>query len=199
MRLLSNMLLGIFLLSIAAPLSAGELIIYGGAQKPVTTFILSNFVDIDEDIEGDLGTTFGARYSVGRVIGFEQGIGYSPKFAKPGDKAFQTDSNLLIQSPGKIAPYGTVGIGLVRLWGDDIPTPSYPEKIASFAFGSVGSNFAINYGGGLKIRRLGGPLGINIDVRGYTLPGGKVNYKDQPAVDIPLSFIQVAAGLLFSW
>jgi len=202
MNFFSNILLGVFLLSIVAPLSAGELIIYGGTQKPVTTFFLpdqSLWGGVDEDIEGDFGSTFGIRYSAGRVIGFEQGIGYSPKFAKPGVKAFQTDSNLLIQAPGKVAPYGTVGIGLVRLWGEDIPTLSDPAKIASFVFGSAGSNFAINYGGGLKIRRLGGPLGINIDVRGYTLPGVKVNYVDQTAVDIPLSFIQTTAGLVFTW
>ena len=32
----------------------------------------------------------------------------------------------------------------------------------------IGTKFAINYGGGVKLRKLAGPLGFRIDARGYT-------------------------------
>ena len=190
---------GLFLLSIAIPLSAGELIVYGGAQKPgsLSWGDASPFV-IPGDLVGDFGGTFGIRYSAGRVIGFDQGFGYSPRFAKPGVRAFQMDSNLVIQIPGKIAPYGTVGIGYIRSWGQDNPRWDDPKEIAAFVF-SMGNNFALNYGGGLKVRRLFGPLGFNIDVRGYTLPGVKVVYEGQTVVDKSLRFVQTTAGLMVNW
>jgi hypothetical protein len=132
------------------------------------------------------------------VLFRSQSIGYSPQFAKPGVRAFQTDSNLLIQLPGKIVPYGTFGIGLVRSWGqDDFPTSLNPGEIAAFVF-SVGNNFAVNYGGGLKLRRLWGPLGINFDVRGYTLPGFEAateNFTTKKG----LTFVQTTAGLVITW
>ena len=72
----------ILLLSTAAPLFAGEVIIYGGSQKPgeVSWKAASNVIG---DLKGDFGGAFGIRYSAGRVIDFEQSIGYSPRFAKP--------------------------------------------------------------------------------------------------------------------
>jgi len=199
MKFLLQALTGIFLLLItASSLSAGEVIIYGGAQKPGELgWKDASLPAAVNDLAGDFGGTFGVRYSAGRVIGFEQGIGYSPRFAKPGVKAFQTDSNLLIQFPGKIVPYGTVGIGYVRSWGADIPSETDPKKIAAFAF-SMGNNFAINYGGGVKVRHLRGPLGINIDVRGYTLPSAEVASGDY-ATKKGLNFIQTTAGLVITW
>lgn len=194
MKFSVTVLMGIVLLFIAAPLTAGEAIIYGGSQKPgkISFPTPSGYID---DLKGDFGSTFGIRYSAGRVIGFEETIGFSPRFAKPGVRAFQMDSNLVIQSPGKIAPYVTVGIGFIRTWGSDndpidLDDPQLdPEKIAGFAF-SFGTNFALNYGGGLKIRRIAGPLGINFDVRGYRLP----NVRDND-----LKFIQTTLGAVITW
>ena len=198
-RLFLPILIGIIFLSIAASLSAGEVIFYGGAQKPgKLSWSDASPFEIVDDLKGDFGGTFGIRFSKGRAVGFEQGIGYSPQFAKPGVKAFQTDTNLIIQAPGKVAPYATAGIGLVRSWGqDDLPASSDPGEIAAFVF-SMGTNFAINYGGGLKIRRLAGPIGFNIDVRGYNLPGARVKLEEQ-STEKGLSFIQTTAGLVISW
>ena len=210
MKVLLSVLTGIFLLFIPASLSAGEVIIYGGMQKPGELRLSDDILslpeairDLFDDLKGDFGGTFGLRYSHGRVIGFEQSIGFSPRFAKPGLRAFQMDSNLVIQAPGNIVPYGTVGIGFVRTWGQDLP--SDPGEFAAFVF-NIGSNFAVNYGGGLKIRRLAGPFGLNIDVRGYTLPGvirevgfpgpgGDVSVTTQKG----LKFIQTTAGLVINW
>jgi hypothetical protein len=200
MKLFSRAMMAIFLLSIATPLFAGEMTIYGGAQKPgELRWANASPLEVGRDLVGDFGGTFGARFSAGRIIGFEQSIGYSPRFAKPGVKAFQTDTNLLIQARGNIVPYGTAGIGHVRTWGKDIPTHLDPEKIIAFVF-STGSHFAFNYGGGLKMRRLWGPIGFNIDVRGYTLPGFKIITHDENSItEKGLTFVQTTAGLTFSW
>ena len=199
MKSFSFMLTGIILLSITVSLSAGEVIIYGGAQKPGELgWSDASPLEVGSALKGDFGGTFGIRYSAGRVIGFEQGIGYSPRFAKSGVKAFQTDTNLLIQAPGKIVPYGTAGIGLVRSWGrEDFPSSLDPGEIAAFVF-SAGNNFAINYGGGLKVRRIAGPIGISIDVRNYSLPGVEKTV-DGYTTEKGLNFVQTTAGLVINW
>ena len=197
MKFLLRLLMGFFLTT--ACLSAGELIIYGGAQKPgAFGWANTSPFSVAEELIGDFGSTFGIRYSAGRVVGFEQSIGYSPRFAKSGVRAFQMDSNLVIQAPGNIVPYGTVVMGYIRSWGQDFPGTYDPKEIAAFVF-SMGNNFAINYGGGLKVRRLWGPLGINIDVRGYALPSVKAEFDGQPVTDKGLRFVQTTAGMVFTW
>jgi hypothetical protein len=99
------------------------------------------------------------------------------------------DSNLILQGKGKIAPYVTAGIGYAKAWGQDFPTTLDVQKIVAFAF-SYGNNLSVNYGGGLKLRRILGPLGFNVDVRGYTLPN---------AAQGNLNFIQTSAGVVISW
>jgi hypothetical protein len=189
MKIFSPILLVIFLLSAVASLSAGEVIFYGGTQKP-GKLSYSSATEAPKDLfDGDFGSTMGVRFSAGRMVGFEQNVSYSPKFGKSGVKAFQLDSNFVIQARGKIVPYATAGIGYVKSWGQDLPTDADPVKIAKFAF-SFGKAFSINYGGGLKLRRLWGPIGINVDVRGYTLPDVR---------DGNLFFIQTSAGMVISW
>jgi hypothetical protein len=190
MKKLSLVMLLIFVFSTVASLSAGDVIFYGGAQK-VGKVSFSEAESVpDTLLKGDFGGTLGVRISTGRILGFEQNISYSPEFAKPGLKAFQMDSNLILQAPGRFAPYASAGIGYIRSWGKDSlsSSPDFDEIVA-FAF-SFGSNFSYNYGGGLKLRKLIGPLGANVDVRGYTLPGVRNNN---------LSFIQTSAGLVISW
>lgn len=185
----SLMLLVIFLLSTVTSLSAGEAILYGGAQKPGKLSYAAATETADNLLDGDYGSTMGIRFSSGGVLGYEQNISYSPQFGKSGVKAFQLDSNLILQAPGKVVPYVTAGIGFVKTWGRDLPTDPSPMEIAAFAF-SFGKTFSINYGGGLKLRRLMGPIGLNVDVRGYTLPDVR---------DGSLHFIQTSAGLVFTW
>jgi hypothetical protein len=189
MKKFSPVLLVIFFLSTAASLSAGDIIFYGGFQKPGKISYSSATAVPENLLKGDFGGTLGIRFSSGRVIGFEQNISYSPRYAKPGVKAFQMDSNLVVQAPGKIVPYATAGIGFVKSWGADLPTDLNVAKIAAFAF-SFGSNFSVNYGGGIKVRKLCGPLGINVDLRGYTLPNVHSG---------TLNFIQTSAGAIVSW
>jgi hypothetical protein len=183
------LLCGVIFLSTVASLHAGEVILYGATQKP-GELTWSAATNVSNDLlKGDYGGTFGIRLSSRRKIGFEQNISYSPRFAKPGNKAFQLDSNLVLQVPGKITPYATAGIGHIRTWGQDYSADLNPLKIAASAF-NFGKKFSFNYGGGIKVRRILGPLGFNIDLRGYTVP----NVRDDE-----LSFLQTSFGAILSW
>ena len=86
-------------------------------------------------------------------------------------------------------PYATAGVGFIVTWGKEIQENSVPEEIAAAAF-SFGADFTYNYGGGIKLRRIAGPLGLNVDLRGYTVPNAR---------DGSLSFIQVGFGAVITW
>jgi hypothetical protein len=189
MRFPKVLMCAIVLLVTASSLYAGDVILYGGSQK-TGTLTLSSATDVPGDLlEGDFGGTMGGRFSAGRIIGFEQNFSYSPRFAKPGVKAFQMDSNLLVQAPGKFVPYATAGIGFITTWGQDLPSDLNPEDVAAFIF-NIGTKFSVNYGGGIKIRRLLGPVGFNVDVRGYTLPD---------VYNGSLNIIQTSVGAVITW
>ena len=174
----------------ATSMQAGEVVLYGGSQKPGNlTFDALSHVPGDL-LKGDWGSTFGARFSSGRVIGLEQNFSFSPEFAVSGVYAFQTDTNLLLQAPGSFAPYVTAGLGYLYTWGEDTyPEDLDPGKIAAYAF-NIGSAFSLNYGGGIKLRRMMGPMGFNFDIRGYTVPSAR---------DGALNFVQMSGGLVFTW
>ncbi|MDI9613721.1 MAG: hypothetical protein QM330_11850 [Acidobacteriota bacterium] len=179
----------VFVLSAASLLTAGEAVFYGGAQKPGKLTFDGASEAPQELLEGDFGATMGARFSGGSVLGFEQNISFSPRFAKQGVKAFQMDSNLILQVPGRVAPYATAGIGFIRTWSPDSDPEESLEDLAAAAFG-FGTKFTANYGVGIKLRRLLGPLGFNIDVRGYRIPNAR---------DGSLHFTQTTAGFVISW
>ena len=190
MKKLVLLLCVVFFLSFVSSLTAGEVILYGGFQKP-GELSWDAGTEIPENLlKGDRGSTMGIRLSGGRVIGYEQDFGYSPEFAKPGVKAFHMDSNLLIQAPGRFVPYVTAGLGYFKTWGQEkFPDDLDPGKIAAFAF-SFGGGFSVNYGGGIKVRRLAGPLGLNVDLRGYTIPDARGD---------TLNFVQTTFGLVVTW
>ena len=189
MKLSTLLLCGIVFLSAVSSLTAGDVILYGGIQKPGKLAFTSATTIPSNLLNGDFGGTLGARFSGGRIVGFEQNISFSPRYAKPGVKAFQMDSNLLVQAPGKIVPYATAGIGFVRTWGKDLPSIQDPAQIVAFAF-SFGTKFSVNYGGGIKVRRILGPLGFNVDLRGYTVPN---------VFNENLNFIQTSFGAVLTW
>jgi hypothetical protein len=184
LKISSILICGVLFLVAASSLQAGDAIFYGVFQKPgeITA-------DPENLYQGNWGGAYGARFSATRVIGYEQNFEFSPKFAKPGVKAFQMDSNLQIQAKGKIAPYVTAGIGYIKTWGQDYPADLDPEKIAAAAY-SFGTKFSFNYGGGIKMRRITGPIGFNIDLRRYSVP----NVKNKT-----LNIIQMGFGLVFTW
>lgn len=153
---------------------AADITLFTGVQNP-------GKLTIDNVIrDTDLGGVFGARFSGGQVIGFEQTLAYSPKFLESGLHAFNTQSNLVIGIPAnRVVPYATAGIGLITTFGDSL-----------LDFGDIGTKFTVNYGGGLKLRNLAGPLGVRFDVRGYSVPG---------VFSQTLNFVEGSVGLLVSF
>lgn len=129
----------------------------------------------------DNGHIWGFRMSTSIVpfLGLEHTIAFSSDFLFPKNatevknaKGFVYNTNAILNIPfGKLTPYGTIGIGLIRQYGSaELP---------------VGTKFAVNYGGGLKARKLAGPLGLRFDARGYSVDG--------------LNIFEFSAGLLISW
>jgi hypothetical protein len=83
-------------------------------------------------------------------------------------------------SIGFVKPYATAGIGAIFTGGD---------TLADF-----GTKFGFNYGGGSHAD--GGPLGVNLDVRGYTIPKVTLEgFTGQQRLD----FIQASAGITFQF
>jgi hypothetical protein len=72
------------------------------------------------------------------------------------------------------------------------------------ALGDIGSKFAINYGGGVKILPAG-PVGVRFDIRGYTVPSVKFNLSGSlPTQTVQsqsqsLSFIEYGFGVVFKF
>lgn len=109
------------------------------------------------------GPVFGFRLNTNFVpmIGLEHTLGFSTDYLTPKSvlnlsrsRGFIYNTNLMINLPiGNAVPYVTAGLGLIHQYGSSNPP--------------IGTRFAYNYGGGLKLPRLVGPLGLRLDVRGY--------------------------------
>jgi hypothetical protein len=178
MRLLLPALFALPLLAPAA--RSQEITAFAGALLPGT-------VKIDEiPTSLDDSPVFGVRFDTGfaALLRLEHTIAFSNNLLYPSDRTDGTsakgillNSNLLVNIPvGRVVPYATVGLGLISQWGaDNLP---------------IGTKFAINYGGGLKLCKLAGPLGFRIDARGYT------------AVKVfshAFNMFEISGGLMFSF
>ncbi len=97
---------------------------------------------------------YGLRLSYGRVFGTEQTLAYNPRFIASSTHAVIYTSNFIVHVPlPRVRPYATIGLGSAFVGGGPLQTLK-------------GSKFALNYGGGLKVK-LAGPLGAQFDARGY--------------------------------
>lgn len=129
---------------------------------------------------------YGARIQFGflRILGIEQDIAFSPRLFdsglfpdETGVKGFLYSSNLVVNAPlNRFVPYVTVGVGLLKPFG----TGFMPFDV----------KFAGNYGGGVKLQRLIGPMGLRFDIRGYRIPG---------VVNSSLNIFEMSGGLTFSF
>lgn len=168
----------LFLLGFTAvSIHAADFTIFGGVQHP-GKLTLRSAVDgttIPPDPR-DFGT-FGIRVSQGRVIGSEHTLAYSPNFVSSENSAFIYNSNFIVHIPlGVARPYATAGLGTMYIRGDAL------EVI-------TGGKFAVNNGGGVKFT-LAGPVGAQIDARGYSLP----SVQNQT-----LNVLEVSVGVVFSF
>jgi hypothetical protein len=173
--LLRPVVLNLLLVGICTQASlAADITLFTGVQNP-GKLTIDNVVR-----DTKLGGVFGGRFSGGQVIGFEQTLAYSPNFLESGLHAFNAQSNLHVGIPaGRVVPYATAGVGFMTTFGDSF-----------LDFGDIGTKFTVNYGGGIKLRKLAGPLGVRFDVRGYSVPG---------VFSQTLNFVEGSAGLLFSF
>jgi len=118
-------------------------------------------------------------------LGHEHTIGFSSGYLVPTSvnaftdaKGFVYNSNLVLHvKAGRVVPFATAGLGLIHQYGS-------PDL-------NLGTKFAVNYGGGLKFPKLAGPLGVRVDVRGYTAVGLPGSQK--------LNIIEVTGGVLLTF
>lgn len=148
-------------LLLAPALEAQDLTIYAGGLFPGHVTVDNVRTSLDR------GPMFGIRLSTGfaAFLKLEGNLAFSNDFLFPHEqpgvtnaKGIMVNANLLADLPaGKVVPYATVGLGVMHQYGSsDLP---------------IGTKFAINYGGGLKLPKMYGPLGFRIDARGYTATG----------------------------
>ena len=169
------------LVTLAAKAHAGDLSIHAGYLNPGDLTVEN--VTRSLDGSGIYGIRFGGTFA--RIFGIEETLAYSPNFLRTGDfaqsedvKGFITSTNFVLSMPsGYVVPYATVGVGTITRFG------SGPD----FRFGT---KFALNYGGGLKLPRLAGPLGLRFDARGY---------RAEAIFSESLNIFEVSAGVLFTF
>ena len=174
--------LALGLISVPANAEDMDLTVYGGIQhagKLTFESAPDSGTNLIRNFDPKTFGVFGARFSHGRVLGGEHSAGYAPNFIDSESKAFLYHSNLQVQAPLPVVkPYGTAGVGLVHSWGDSLS--------------SFGTKFAFNYGGGVKV--IAGPIGVNMDIRGYAVPKIRVaGFSNSDRMD----FVQVTAGIVF--
>jgi hypothetical protein len=135
----------------------------------------------------DSSPVYGARFasSIVPFLGMEHTLAFSADYLFPSNisdikeaKGVVYSSNLIINVPLKrvsAIPYVTAGVGLMHQYGDsDMP---------------IGTRFAFNYGGGLKVPHVAGRLGLRFDVRGYRV--GLISNQ--------LNMVEFSGGLLVSF
>jgi len=153
----------VFVLVLAAGQAAaadGQFSLFAGYLDP-GELTLEN---VEESFEFRGTSVYGLRieFDFLKLFGVEQNLAFSPRLFDSAlfpDEAGEVrgllySSNLVINLPvGRFVPYVTGGIGLMTPWGTDIDV--------------FDTTFAGNYGGGIKLNRLFGPVGLRFDVRGW--------------------------------
>src|ERR1051326_6822247 len=150
--------------------AASDLTLFGAAQHQgkLTLQSATSTATTTSNLDPRTFGVFGIRYSHGKIIGGEHTLAYAPSFLVTGGRALFYNSDLLLQAPlPTVTPYVTAGLGAVFTW-------SSTDSTLNQALADIGTKFAINYGGGVKIFPAG-PIGVRFDIRGYTLPSVSFN------------------------
>jgi hypothetical protein len=164
--------------------AGGQLSLYGGYLNPGDLNL--------NNVQGSLnlrGTSlYGARAEVDflKIFGIEQNFGFSPRMFNSAlfpDEAsdvrgFFYSTNFVVNVPlSRFVPYVTAGVGAIKPWGSPLTT--------------FDATFAGNYGGGIKLNRLIGPVGLRFDVRGWRT----ADVMGQGGVNL----FESSGGITFSW
>jgi hypothetical protein len=187
-RFLVLLALGLFSLPLNARGADFTLFVGGLTAGSVSTDLLLSPGSTVRDLSG--GPVLGARLKTGwfPFLGVEHTLAVSPDFVFPeggpfGDAphGFIYSTNLILEPPGKkFVPYLTAGIGLIHQGGN----PSGGVN--------VGTKLAVNFGGGLKILKVLGPMGLRFDVRDY-------NAQSPSWASSKVKFVEASAGVVFSF
>ncbi len=129
---------------------------------------------------------YGARleFDFHRYLGIEQNFAFSPRLFQSSlmpsaadVRGFLYSNDLVVNVPlSRFVPYATAGVGLMKPFGT--------------GFTPIGMRFAGNYGGGIKLERLAGPIGLRFDVRDYLVPN---------VADNTLHLLEASGGLTFTF
>jgi hypothetical protein len=164
--------------------AGGQVSLYAGYLNPGEL----NLDNVQESLELQGTSLYGARFEfdfLKNVLGIEQNISFSPRlfsstlFPEEAEeiRGLLYSSNLVVNIPvGRFVPYVTGGIGFIKPWG---------SRIDPFD-----TTFAGNYGGGVKLNRLAGPVGLRFDVRGWRT-GDIVNQS--------LNIFEASGAVTFTW
>ncbi len=161
--------------------------VFGGWNKPGKVTL----ANVQSGLNGN--GMAGARLEVdfAKILGWENTFAYSPNFGQPqflstdrDARALIYSSNLVLNVPVEhLTPFVTAGLGLVT-------SKRILRSPSLLLSQELGTEFAINYGGGLKLTKLAGPVGLRFDVRGYVLP---------EAFSQRLNILEVSGGIMFSF
>jgi len=192
-------LLIVCILAAVPAFAAGDFTIFGAAEHQGKLTLQSAQATASTFSNFNPGTfgTFGIRFSHGSVIGGEHTLAYAPNFLSADSKAIIYNSNILVQAPlPKVRPYVTAGLGTVFSWGSE-------SGVA--ALGNIGTKFAVNYGGGIKVFPAG-PVGVRFDIRGYLIPSAAFNIPSltNPLVTVKsqsqtLNLLEAGIGVVFKF
>jgi len=126
---------------------------------------------------------YGGRIGHGHIFGGEHTFAFSPNFFDVNSKAFIYNSDVILQAPLPVVrPYGTAGIGLIHISAENSLVVS-------------GTKFAVNYGGGVKFLAAG-PVGLRVDVRGYTMPS--TEFRVFQTQSRRTDFVEFSVGAIFA-
>jgi opacity protein-like surface antigen len=197
-----------FILAAVPAFAASDFTIFGAAEHQGQLTLQGTFLNqsVTQTITSNLNPqtfgVFGIRYGHGNVIGGEHTFAYAPNFIESDGRAFFYHSNFRVQAPFPvIKPYGTAGLGWIFTSAKS-QTGTAPAVPVVGSIADIGTKLAINYGGGVKILPKG-PVGVQFDIRGYTLPsvsfsmpvaGQSIKTSNQS-----VNFFQVGLGVVFKF
>ena len=172
--------LSLFLVLAVAKANAADFTLFVGGVNPGSISLSGISKSLDSS------AVIGGRFSHGLLpfVGMEHTVAFSPDYLFPAQptvvketKGFVYSADLIVNIPaGKIVPYVTAGAGFIHQYG----SPEVP----------VGTKFAFNYGGGVKVPKILGPMGLRFDVRGYTAMG---------VFSTSVNILEVSGGVLFGF
>jgi outer membrane protein with beta-barrel domain len=191
-------LLFLFILAAIPAYGDSDFTLFGAAQHQGKLTVQSATAVASTISTYDPGTfgTFGIRFGHATVLGQEHTIAYAPNFLDADSKAIIYNGNIVVQAPvPKIKPYATAGLGSIIAFGTD--------SAGRPSVGKIGTKFALNYGGGVKIFPAG-PVGFRFDIRSYLIPSVQFNLPSSgnPADTVKaksqtLNLLEAGVGIVF--